>query len=184
MTEGSRVMKTDTGVRSINSGDRPHPGLVQAGRDGRGVYISPPSWEISMNADEIMTTEVVTVTTTTSIGEALRLLSDLTIRHLPVTEDGEVKGMLSDRDFRALGLDTVNDMEHMDELTSRLSNPVSELMTGGVLTVDRGADVKEIIDLMVDEKVGAVPVIESDQGNLVGLVSYVDVLRALRDSLD
>jgi acetoin utilization protein AcuB len=161
-----------------------HRGLVQGGRDGLSVYILASQPEISMNADEIMTSDIVTVTTTTSIGEALRLLSDLTIRHLPVVEDGEVKGMLSDRDFRSLGLDTVNDMEHMDELTSRLSSPVSELMTGGVLTVDRGADVKEIIDLMVDEKVGAVPVIESDQGNLVGLVSYVDILRALRDNLD
>ncbi len=137
-----------------------------------------------MNADEIMTTDVVTVSPTTTMGEALKLLADLTIRHLPVVESGEVQGMLSDRDFRSLGLDSVSDMANMDELSARLSNPVSELMTGGVLTVDRGADVKEIIDLMVDEKVGAVPVIESDKSELVGLVSYVDVLRALRDSLD
>ncbi len=137
-----------------------------------------------MNADEIMTTDVVTVKSTTSIGEALKLLSDLTIRHLPVVDEGEVTGMLSDRDFRSLGIDTVADLERMDKLSARLSSPVSELMTGGVLTVDRGADVKEIIDLMVDEKVGAVPVIESDNGDLVGLVSYVDVLRVLRDNLD
>jgi len=37
---------------------------------------------------------------------------------------------------------------------------------------------------MVDEKVGAVPVIEGDSNQLVGLVSYVDVLRKLRESLD
>ncbi|MBW2464399.1 MAG: CBS domain-containing protein, partial [Deltaproteobacteria bacterium] len=42
----------------------------------------------------------------------------------------------------------------------------------------------EIIDLMVDEKVGAVPVVEGDSNDLVGLVSYVDVLRALRETLD
>lgn len=37
---------------------------------------------------------------------------------------------------------------------------------------------------MVDEKVGAVPVVAQETRDLVGLVSYVDVLRALRDALD
>lgn len=137
-----------------------------------------------MTADEIMTADVVTVTPTTTIGEAYRLLADLTIRHLPVVENGEVMGMLSDRDFRSLGLDATSDMARMDDLTAQLSNPVSGLMTGGVITVERSADVKELIDLMVDEKIGAVPVVDGEENELVGLVSYVDVLRALRDTLD
>lgn len=137
-----------------------------------------------MTADEIMTTELVTVNETTSIGEAYRLLSELAIRHLPVVSGGEIAGMLSDRDFRSLGLDAVTDMERMDDLTARMSGPVSNLMSAGLLTVSRSAEVKEIIDLMVDEKVGAVPVVESGSNDLVGLVSYVDVLRALRETLD
>jgi len=137
-----------------------------------------------MTADEIMTSDLVTVSETTSIGEAYRLLSELSIRHLPVVTGGEIAGMLSDRDFRSLGLDAVTDMERMDDLTARMSGPVAGLMSAGLLTVDRGAEVGEIIDLMVDEKVGAVPVVEGDSNELVGLVSYVDVLRALRSSLD
>lgn len=137
-----------------------------------------------MTADEIMTTDLVTVEETTRIGEAYRLLSELSIRHLPVVSGGEIAGMLSDRDFRSLGLDAVTDMARMDDLTARMSGPVSNLMSSGLLTVERGTDVKEIIDLMVDEKVGAVPVVEGDSNDLVGLVSYVDVLRALRETLD
>ncbi|MBW2464419.1 MAG: CBS domain-containing protein, partial [Deltaproteobacteria bacterium] len=113
-----------------------------------------------MTADEIMTTDLVTVEETTRIGEAYRLLSELSIRHLPVVSGGEISGMISDRDFRSLGLDAVTDMARMDDLTTRMSGPVSNLMTSGLLTVERGTEVKEIIDLMVDEKVGAVPVVE------------------------
>ena len=54
-------------------------------------------------------------------------------------------------------------------------------MSTNLLTVTRVSDVVDVIDLLLEEQVGAVPVVDGE--NLVGIVSYVDVLRALRDEL-
>ena len=54
-------------------------------------------------------------------------------------------------------------------------------MSADVVKVYPETDLGEVIDRMLDEKVGAVPVVDADTGDLLGIVSYVDVLRALRD---
>jgi CBS domain-containing protein len=72
----------------------------------------------------------------------------------------------------------------MDSFRSSLTARVTSLMTGDVLTVDRDTTLPEIVELMISEKVGAIPVVEADNNNLVGIISYIDVLKAVRDQLD
>ena len=137
-----------------------------------------------MTAEEIMTEDVTTLDETSTLGDALELMEEQDIRHVPVVRSGEVVGMLSDRDLRSLGVSLVSDLESLDKLQTRLRGKVASLMTGDVYSVDRTADVKEVVDLMLEEKISAVPVVEEDTATLVGIISYVDVLRALRDALD
>jgi acetoin utilization protein AcuB len=54
-------------------------------------------------------------------------------------------------------------------------------MTSDVITVHPESDASEAIDLMIEHRVGALPVVEPDSTKLVGIVSYVDALRAARD---
>lgn len=63
-----------------------------------------------------------------------------------------------------------------------LGEPVAEIMSSNVTSIDPEAEVEEIIDLMLENKVGALPVLDDHSGELVGIVSYVDVLRALRSA--
>lgn len=137
-----------------------------------------------MIVQDIMTPDPTTVTETTGLGEAMGVLTEGNIRHLPVTRGGDVVGMLSDRDVASLGYRLANDVEHIDSLRARLSQPVSSMMSGGVVTVGQDADVSEVVELLLEEKLGAVPVVESGTTRLVGIVSYVDVLRAVGDVLD
>ena len=137
-----------------------------------------------MQVDEIMTDDVTTIEVTASIGDALALMEEHSIRHLPVVRGREIIGMISDRDVRGLGLSLVTDLESFDKLKGRLGQPVSGVMTGAVITVETTTDVGEVMDLFCEEKVGAVPVVEGSTQNLVGIVSTVDVLRALRDRVD
>jgi acetoin utilization protein AcuB len=125
----------------------------------------------------------VTVNERATIGEAWRLLTEGSIRHLPVVRDGDVVGILSDRDFRSLGISIVTDVQGYDRVRERLLAPVSALMTSGVVTTDRDADVSEIVDLMLEEKLSALPVVEEGTQSLVGIVSYIDVLRATQPLL-
>ena len=57
-------------------------------------------------------------------------------------------------------------------------------MSSGVVSVGPESQLSEVIDLMVEHKYSAVPVANELNGSLVGIVSYIDVLRALQDTLD
>ncbi|HVU02569.1 MAG TPA: CBS domain-containing protein [Polyangiaceae bacterium] len=129
-----------------------------------------------MIASEIMTGRPTTVSARTSIRSTLRKLAELDVRHLPVTSDGAVVGMVSDRDLR----DVVSRLllEAGPDLDLLLERPVGDVMSADVIAVDPETDVDEIIDLMVEHRIGAVPVVTPDTADLVGIVSYVDVLRA------
>ncbi len=137
-----------------------------------------------MIAEDIMTREPITVTERTSIAEALNVMSEHGFRHLPVVRGNDIVGMLSDRDFRQLGLTVTTDEASFQQLRARVTRPVTSLMTAGVVTVDQDADVGEIIDLLLEEQLTAVPVVESGTQELVGIVSYVDLLRATRELVE
>src|SRR5690606_3665292 len=101
---------------------------------------------------------VTTVDEDLTVGEALEIMEEKDIRHLPVVRGREVVGMLSDRDMRGLGVSLVSDVESLQRLQARLGAKVTSLMSSDVITVEPATDVREIVDLMLEEKISAVPV--------------------------
>jgi acetoin utilization protein AcuB len=133
---------------------------------------------LAVIAQDLMTKNPVRINEEAKVRDAVELLANLDVRHLPVVNaDDEVVGMLSDRDLRALTVPAINAGEYEGRVMRALDAKVATVMSADVLTVDAEADVYEIVDLMLDNKVGAVPVVDSE-GNLVGIISYIDVLRA------
>jgi CBS domain-containing protein len=130
---------------------------------------------------EIMTPEPYAVSATSSVRHALRMLAEADVRHLPVVEDGSLVGIVSDRDLRSFGTIGPDAFEQPEAARRALAQPVTEIMSSSVVTVNPESDVAEVIDLMIEHKIGAVPVVEADSTRLVGIVSYVDALRAARD---
>lgn len=136
-----------------------------------------------MRADEIMTSDVITIRATQSIADAVAIFAERNLRHLPVLGDGgQLVGMLSDRDVRSLGLTRAIDAATLRGVEERMAWPVSRAMTGDPATVSPEAELTEVIDCMLENDVGAVPVVDEDRDTLVGIVSYVDVLRAVREA--
>ena len=130
-----------------------------------------------MNANDVMTEGPVSIRANASVREAMTLLQSLEIRHLPVVDaKGNLVGMLSDRDLGALALPNFLQDPGMASLEGRLETPVSYIMNAAVFWVRPDTDVSEIVELMTDQKIGAVPVLSAD-GALVGIVTYVDLLR-------
>jgi acetoin utilization protein AcuB len=127
-----------------------------------------------MLVQDVMQTKVVTITPKTTLPEAMRLVQQRGIRHLPVVEDGELAGIVSDRDLKramaspATGLD----VRELTCLLDRLS--AAEIMTRAVITIAPMFPVEEAARLMVKEKISALPVTEG--GRLVGIVTETDVL--------
>ncbi len=127
-----------------------------------------------MLAQDLMTRSPVCVTTRTRLKDAIETMFAIDVRHIPVLEDERLVGMLSERDLRPLwdlALDSaVTDGRVYDRR-------VTDLMSSNPLTVDSEADADEVIELLLEHRIGAVPVVDAD-GMLVGIVSYVDVLKA------
>ncbi|MCH9685811.1 MAG: CBS domain-containing protein [Deltaproteobacteria bacterium] len=132
-----------------------------------------------MDVEQIMTAAVVTAQVTDSVRAALLKLEDQQIRHLPVVDGGRLAAMISDRDLREYRLPLMEELANPEYADSLLNVPLSELTGVPVQTIGPGEPVRQAIDLMVEYGVGALPVVTAD-GALVGVVSYVDVLRALR----
>lgn len=132
-----------------------------------------------MNASDIMTNRPATADVRASVRSVMRQLMELDIRHLPIVDDGELVGIVSDRDLRDVTSLLVT--EGATTVERVLNGPIADVMSADVLSVDPEADVREIADLMIEHRIGAVPVVSPGTDELVGIVSYVDVLRAAKD---
>lgn len=136
-----------------------------------------------MTAEELMTENPVTVSPEATIAEAWDLMREMDIRHLPVVDRDVVVGMLSDRDIGSLEIDRLLTDEGADALRQRLARPVRQIMSSDVVVAEPETDVAEIITMFLEQKIGAIPVVRPDSRRLVGIVSYIDVLRAVQEVL-
>src|SRR5919108_1663818 len=125
----------------------------------------------AMQAQDVMTPNPATVSPQTSVADVWDLMRQHAIRHMPVVERGVLVGIVSDRDLA-------------DGLRRELSTPVVKVMSSDVVDVDPDAELGEVVDLLVENRIGAVPVVRPETQELVGIVSYIDVLAAVRDLLE
>jgi acetoin utilization protein AcuB len=92
--------------------------------------------------------------------------------------------MVSDRDLAHFDLARLLTTEGAEELRRELGTPVVRIMSADVVAVDPETELGEIVDLLVDNRIGAVAVVRTGTRELVGIVSYIDVLKAVRDLLE
>jgi CBS domain-containing protein len=115
---------------------------------------------------DLMTTALVTARPDETIDDATFDMKMASIRHLPVVgERNRLVGIVSDRDLlRALGA------RRKEALTMR------SIMTRRVRTVGEDAPAAEAVAILIESKIGCLPV-EGDDGQLVGLITETDFLR-------
>jgi len=134
-----------------------------------------------MVVHEVMTRDPEYIETRTSLRDAIGKLRELNVRHLPVLHNGDLVGIVSDRDIAAFarGVDVLAPAQS----EAALDRLMADFMQGDVISVDEDTDVGEVIDTMIDQRLGALPVVDAHSGRLAGIVSYVDILRAARGVL-
>ena len=137
----------------------------------------------ALRAEDVMTRHPVTMDITGTVQDAADLMCAADVRHIPVVEHGTLVGMISDRDLRSYVLPRPERMFRADEERARLAVSVSAVIPSDVMTVRPDTPVAELLDILLEEKIGAVPVLTPDTGDLIGIVSYIDVLRAVRPFL-
>lgn len=118
-------------------------------------------------------TDVVTVTTTDTVGEVLRLLAQKNLGALPVVDGMHLVGIVSERDIvRRLHSDGA------DLLTAT----VADVMTADVVTCSPDDQAADLARVMTDRRVRHLPVVID--GALAGIVSIGDLVKVRIDILE
>ncbi len=125
-----------------------------------------------MNVRDIMTTNVVTIPSSTSIADAKRIMEAHRIRRLPVVDKGKLVGIVTERRLESVSPSkatslTVWELSYLLNKTS-----VKEIMERNVVTVSPDMTAEEATALVQSHKVGSMVVIED--GRVVGIVTTND----------
>lgn len=132
---------------------------------------------------DVMTDNPMTVNESARVTEAMDILQELDIRHLPVVRGAELIGIVSDRDLGSVYRPSLDDEEAVARLEDMYNSSVSEFMSTSLVQVDPESDLREAVQTMLENRVGALPVVDVSSGDLVGILSYVDVLRVAEPAL-
>ena len=128
-----------------------------------------------MKVKDIMAKEIVTL----EIGEELSLADDIMqlgrIRHLPVVENERLVGMISQRDLFKASLTSLMGFGEKAKRDFLKTVAVKEIMVKKVITVSPDADIKDAGRIMLEKRIGSLPVVENDK--LVGLITETDILK-------
>lgn len=129
---------------------------------------------------DVMKTNLIVARVEDTVASAAALLESLEIRHLPVVEGKRLIGMVSDRDLRDYRLPVLEELESPTQADAMGRTPIVEVMRGDVIAVEPDEPLSSVLDIMIETKVGAVPVLARPRDELVGIVSYIDLLLELR----
>lgn len=97
------------------------------------------------------------------------------IRHLPVLDGGELVGIISQRDMFRSAAVTALGFEADTQKALVKTIRIKEIMTEKVVTISPDATVKEAARIMIDKKIGCLPVVQGMK--LIGIITETDILR-------
>lgn len=127
-----------------------------------------------MLVEEIMKTDVITLSPAALIEEALQLLQEHHIRHIPIVDEThQVIGIVSDRDVR----DAAPSVFDQNPVRTEMKNEIRSIMSSPVITVHPLDFVEEVAAIFYEQEFACVPVVS--QNKLVGIVTEKDMLYTL-----
>ena len=119
-----------------------------------------------MTVADRMTKNPVTVSPRDTLLVAQEKMRAGAFREIPVVDYGRLIGIITDRDVRRHG-------------RNNIVATVQSAMTEGVITATPETSLEEVAQLLLQHKIGGIPVVENEQ--LVGIISTTDILQAFID---
>jgi CBS domain-containing protein len=110
--------------------------------------------------------QVHTIGSDQMVLDALRLMADKNIGALPVVDDGQLVGVVSERDYAR---------KMILKGRSSVGTPVSTIMSSKVITVDSQQSIEACMGIMTNNRLRHLPVLEN--GQLLGLLSIGDLVK-------
>jgi len=136
-----------------------------------------------MYVKDVMRVEVTTAPLGTPVQEAFEIMRDGGFRHLPILDElGKVVGILSDRDLRSVGAIYKDEDTGTEDFLVTEDSTVDKIMISKPFTVSPEDSVSFAVDIFREKRIGCL--IVSKGGDLAGILSYLDLLDALKKLLD
>ena len=138
---------------------------------------------MAIKVSSYMTRQVITIPPDMGIREAFFLMKAHSIRHLPIVDKNrQLIGIISDRELRRPNwVDEAQDITHVYYLDNSMH--VSDVMIRKVHVLYTYDTLYKGVSLLLEKGIGAAPVLDKT-GNLAGMISAIDLLRALSDMIN
>ncbi len=133
-----------------------------------------------MKVAEVMTENPVSLEPNDAIWQAEELMNQHGIRQLPVVEESELVGIITDRDIRSFLSGKL--FGTPEEREKAMNTKIGTVMTTKPISLSPDDDLREAVELLIEEKVGGIPVVDEEEG-LVGIVTQLDILRCFLERL-
>lgn len=123
-----------------------------------------------MLVEEIMKTDVFTLSSDQTVQDVMDLFKEKRIRHAPIVDDGKVVGIVTDRDLK----DAVPSRFTVAPKGEPYKKKVAEIMTPNPVTTHPLDFVEEVAMIFYEYKIGCIPVVSNNE--LVGFLTETDLL--------
>lgn len=135
-------------------------------------------------ARDIMTRAPVTARLTDSLRTVVNACQEGSFRRLPVLDDdGALAGIITDRDIRQATNSPLVLRERWQDEQLLDQTQVAMCMTPDPVTARPGTPLSELARVLRTRKVGGLPIVDDDTGDLLGIVTETDLLRCFESLL-
>ena len=131
-----------------------------------------------MQVREIMSKDIEIVDRNDNLRAVEERMAAKRLRHLPVLEQGEVVGIVTQRDLFKAAMSSAMGYGEKAQQAYLQSVRVKEIMTYPVVTVSPETSLAAAADIMINKSIGCLPVVDGTQ--LIGMVTKTDLLRCLK----
>lgn len=129
-----------------------------------------------MTIEKAMSSNVVTIAPSNTLVEAVRVMKEKKIKHLPVVDaSGSVVGVVTDRDLKEASASDATTLEVHELLYLLDKVKIDSIMSKNVVTIEKGSALKQAAQIMVEKGIGCLPIVEGNK--LSGIITRSDILR-------
>jgi CBS domain-containing protein len=123
---------------------------------------------------EIMPEKMVTISADDTLATVEDIMTLGRVRHMPVVRGGKLVGVVSERDLLRVSLSNLNELGSQQRRAFLQVVEISRVMSEPPIVIDPESSVEEAARVLVEHKIGCLPVVEGEK--LLGLVTKTDVL--------
>lgn len=157
--------------------EHPHPGHSPFIQAYEAMNTMKQAGRSIILAEDVMSSPAVSLPSDASLTETQHLFRERRFRHVPVINDqGQVMGIVSDRDIWRRAADPA--LSQFSNAVDPALTTIVQCMSHPVLVADPDTEIRGIARVMLEEHVGAMPIV-SQTGRLLGIITRSDILRML-----